>query len=292
MSLIDRVNNKLRVLGCRYEVTDAYGLRILDDNIKSIIVPDIVRNLNGEEFLKCYGQLEEVIFSDNSNVKSIPHTTFRNCMKLVNVKLPLGLRRIEHGAFENCSSLEKIELPNNLYKIGDRAFMKCESLESIIIPNSVKSVGDDAFMGCIELRYASIGNSVEYMGDGVFRYCSNLKDINLGSSIKDIGDKCFQGTDLDSLYIPDSVTDIGKGIVSGIDSIKDIVYGKGLKHIGDINANYAIKLCVKLPKEIVTIENGDITTDVDGLEYAITGLLGRGFSVHEDEHYYILKSYY
>lgn len=54
-------------------------------------------------------------------------------------------------AFAGCDKLVEVKLPNGLKTIGTEAFKGCSSLVSIIIPDNVTSMGADAFTNLLEI---------------------------------------------------------------------------------------------------------------------------------------------
>ena len=94
-------------------------------NIKSVIIPDTVKNI---------GEL-----------------SFYICAKLESVKLPEQLRIIGANAFNCCPLLKEVSLPKGTIHLGRHAFYDCRGLRKIYIPSSVGYIGEDAFKLCSKL---------------------------------------------------------------------------------------------------------------------------------------------
>jgi len=54
------------------------------------------------------------------------------------ILIPDSVREIYESTFENCEKLSEIKLPTELEYIGELAFGGCSSLKKIIIPKYVK----------------------------------------------------------------------------------------------------------------------------------------------------------
>ncbi len=117
--------------------------------IKSITIPDGIKNLGEWTFLECTG-LESVIIPDS--VESIGLSLFSSCSGLKSIIIPDSVESIGEQAFYNCSSLESITIPDRVKSLGNWAFERCSSLAEIILPGSLKSIGGSAFYNCNSLE--------------------------------------------------------------------------------------------------------------------------------------------
>lgn len=113
-------------------------------------------------------------------VVEVAEYAFRECGKLVGVRLPAGLRIIEKAGFYACKSLRDLRLPDGLEMIGDNAFLACSSIEHVIIPGSVRRVGYGAFSD----RY---------------------EDVILMPGVGDISSDSFFSLDLKRVSIPEDI---------------------------------------------------------------------------------------
>ncbi|MCD8105236.1 MAG: leucine-rich repeat protein [Lachnospiraceae bacterium] len=76
--------------------------------IRNLILPDSLRELNIGEF--------------------------QNCVNLEQVLLPKYLQKIASEAFRGCSSLKEIVIPGNVTTMNHAAFQDCVSLERVVFP--------------------------------------------------------------------------------------------------------------------------------------------------------------
>ena len=107
-------------------------------NLKEIILPESVREIEKEGFLGCW-RAERIVFSQ-------------------------GLETIGSSAFDDMSRLKEIALPEGVKSIGDYAFGGCSGLESASIPASVTRIGKEIFIGADTLNlivYAAEGSAAE-----------------------------------------------------------------------------------------------------------------------------------
>lgn len=79
-------------------------------------------------------------------------------MKLEEINLPAGLKKISTYAFSDCVSLEELALPEGVKEIGYGAFWNCREL-SLYVPPSVKKINQNAFHG-LKMLYCKKGSAV------------------------------------------------------------------------------------------------------------------------------------
>lgn len=192
---------------------------------------------------------EEVTYMGRTRkVTSIGDMAFRNCRKLISVKIPNSVKSIGENAFSNCD-LESITIGNGLRLIKRNAFYReygewklkivnisdvsawCaikfenewanpirlsyslyvngEIAKSLVIPQGVTSVSDYAFNSCNSIESIILPNSVISIGKYSFSGCM-LTSLTFPNSIINIDNHAFQScTNLVSITIPNSVTTIG-----------------------------------------------------------------------------------
>ena len=258
-------------------------------SLESIEIPESVTTLGiydypipGGAFEDC-SNLKNVKFIGQSKLNTIEQRTFSNCVSLVSINLPLGLRTIKDEAFMNCSSLESIEIPNSVTSMGSNVFSGCKCLtiysQILLEPTWWDSSWNVDYCPAV---WGYSGVSGEYDG---FEYAVcidsegnkyitivgyNGTDTNLvipdtvnvdGEDIviKEITTKTFYNcTWLTSITIPDSVTTIGAWAFSGCSNLTTVTIGENsqLTTIGS-NAFYDCSslTSIYIPISVATIGN-------------------------------------
>lgn len=210
--------------------------------LEEVILPESVKIIENQAFEDCISlktvNLPSFINEISYDLPGLGQSCFKNCTKLVDIKLPDGMLSITESLFENCISLKKIEIPNSVGYIKWRAFYN-SGIEEIVIPGSVQRIYWEAFLECKNLNTVIIeeGESVGqysdlnlisdwgcdyffddsikklYVGKGLvtdryelacpFKGLSNVTDFELGSKVHTIEEHQFEGmTSLQKLVIP------------------------------------------------------------------------------------------
>lgn len=165
------------------------------------------------------------------NLTEIEGYAFQGCVSLKNLILPQSLISIGESAF-NYSGIEEIEWPENvkviprecfmmaslrnivipsgITSIGEGAFEKCNQLQRVIVPESVTSIGPSAFKDCTLLESLVFEGNLAEIPSSMCLGCSSLTSFNIPDGVTTIGGSAFQGTNLQTVIIPESVVSIGK----------------------------------------------------------------------------------
>lgn len=222
-------------------------------NLRSIVIPDTVKECEGNLFYNCLSLLSLALpdgikkFSMNKalfmtdlryvrlpeTLTEMPANMLGYSYSLQSVVIPEGVTSIGNNAFQGCASLQRIVIPESVTNIGVSAFRDCTSLQSVVIPESVTSIGDFAFQGCVNLQRIVIPTSVISIGKSVFQNCANLRDVDILGGITSIPDYTFNGCyALQSINIPEGVTSIGDSAFRDCRSLQSIVIPEGVTSIG------------------------------------------------------------
>ena len=116
-------------------------------NLRSIVIPDTVK--------ECEGNL------------------FYNCLSLLSLVLPDGIKKISMNKALYMTDLRYVRLPETLTEIPANMLGYSHSLQSVVIPESVTSIGASAFQGCGSLQSIAIPASVTSIGNNAFQGCAN-----------------------------------------------------------------------------------------------------------------------
>ena len=205
-------------------------------NLRSIVIPDTVKEYEGNLFYHCLSLLSLALpdgakkFSVNKSlymadlryvrlpetITEMPTNMLGKSYSLQSIVIPEGVTSIGASAFRGCSSLQSIIIPEGVTSIGDYAFQECYSLQRIVIPASVISVGTSAFQNCINLRDVKILGGLTRISSYAFNACYSLQGINIPEGVTSIGASAFRDCgSLQSITIPEGVTSIGDNAFNG-----------------------------------------------------------------------------
>ena len=223
-------------------------------NLRSIVIPDTVKEYEGNLFYNCLSLLSLVLpdgakkFAMNKTLymtdlryvrlpetlTEMPANMLGNSYSLQSVVIPEGVTSIGASAFQGCASLQSIVIPEGVTSIGASAFRDCGSLQSITIPEGVTSIGDNAFQKCVNLQRIVIPASAISIGISVFQNCINLRDVKILGSLTSIRNFAFQGCcALHGINIPEGVTSIGASAFRDCGSLQSITIPESVTSIGD-----------------------------------------------------------
>ena len=158
-------------------------------NLRSIVIPDTVKECEGYLFYNCLSLLS-LVLPDGIKKISMNKALFMTDLRYV--RLPETLTEIPANMLGYSHSLQSVVIPESVTSIGDSAFRDCGSLQSIAIPASVTSIGKSAFQGCYSLQSIVIPEGVTSIGDSAFRDCGSLQSIAIPASVTSIGASAFQ----------------------------------------------------------------------------------------------------
>ena len=222
-------------------------------NLRSIVIPDTVKECEGYLFYNCQSLLSLALpdgvkkismnkalsMTDLRYVRlpktltEMPANMLGSSYSLQSIVIPEGVTSIGASAFQDCANLQSIVIPEGVTSIGASAFRDCSSLQSITIPESVTSIGDFAFQKCINLQRIVIPASVISIGKSAFQNCGNLRDVKILGSLTSIRDSTFFGCyALQGFNIPEGVTSIGASAFQGCSSLQSIAIPEGVTSIG------------------------------------------------------------
>ena len=184
---------------------------------------------------------------------------FRNCIKLREVELGVGVEKIPNIAFSELPSLKTVKATSSLKAIDYDAFLYCSSLETFEGLSSVTNIGDNAFNGCSSLEGSLDLASVENIGDSAFRGCSSLEGALDLAGAEIIEESAFKDCkSLESVRIGDKIRSVGGGIFYGCSSLKDV----SIEGVGDcVVYGEAFSECSSL--EICVLGDGVKKLDYD-----------------------------
>ena len=245
-------------------------------SVKSVIIPDTVREIEESAFFGC-DHLEEIViengmvsignmaFSDCTNLrriilpdslKSIGESAFENCTALTSIRIPSGVTTLNNFLFNCCSELASVELADGIVAIGAFAFSECRNLVDITIPDSVAVIDDHAFNECSSLSLLKLPGGITEIKESVFQYCTSLTEVILPENITTIEESAFYGCEkLTAIVLPDSISSIGSEAFSHCNGLKTLKLPTKLKGTLEKNIfSFCEQLeCIVLPVGITDV---------------------------------------
>jgi len=225
-------------------------------NMLSVTIPNTIRDIGYNAFAENH-ILEELIFEENSQLRTINSFAFSYNYALDNVQLPKSLQYLDSRVFDDNTSLKNVTVEAHtaaegasLLFIGSTAFGGTQveeftfpetlvsmgsafsgtPLRKVVLPESLNAIASHGFSNCTNLEEVVLPSSLKTISMDAFAYCTSLKKINMPESLETIGAGAFQGcTSLTSVEIPDTVTKIGNGAFGNCTSLVSVKLGDGLK---------------------------------------------------------------
>ena len=229
-------------------------------NMYSVTIPNTIRHIGFQAFIYNFA-LTEVIFEENSQLRTIESFAFAYDESLRGVEIPKSVNWIADRAFDDNYSMTSLTFEAHtvaegasLLYIGSTAFDETQitelvfpetlvtlgaafagaKIKRIVLPENMTAVASRAFEGCTYLEEVVLPDGIETISMSAFEGCTSLKKINMPSSLTQIGALAFAGcSSLTSIELPDTVEKIGSGAFGYCTSLVSVKFGDGLKEIDD-----------------------------------------------------------
>ena len=129
--------------GVSYDVTSIEACAFYGcDNLTEVTIPSSVTSIGRDAFYRCNLPTEnniryagtwavEVTDKQQTSYTLRPNTTglafslFEDCINMISIELPDGIKHIGTNMFYGCCDLTEITIPNSVTSIGDYAFSYC-----------------------------------------------------------------------------------------------------------------------------------------------------------------------
>lgn len=255
----------------------------IGSNITSITIPNSVEVISEEAFIGL-SNLEEVIFTSNSNLTYIGDRAFADCENLSkfgtvlgNLNIPSNVTYVGDFAFYG-TDFSSITIDEDLNEIGVGAFANNESLQSISVDSNNSNYYSNSnvlfsFDNCL-LQYPiaknftsyTVPSSIDFISPCAFMN-STLSIINLGS-IEEIGNSAFEGCgNLTYISIPNTVTMIGSSAFKNCIYLDSVSLSSNLESIGTAAFEGCESLAnLVIPSSVISI-GGSAFKDCSSLDY-------------------------
>ena len=166
-------------------------------------------------------------------IVNLTSQSFKDCIELTSIDLPVSLQTIEDSVFENCNQLSTVNITSYISYIGCNVFENCTKLKnidisktklsviekncfkntaisSISLPKCLKKIDSRAFSNCTKLEHIQFNKNIERVEDYAF-YKTALQDLCLSSNKQlQIGSHAFEFNDVSSAFLGTNITYIGK----------------------------------------------------------------------------------
>ena len=132
-----------------------YGWYMYADEVSALTLSNGITSIGTNAFMNLMFLPEVTI---PASVKTIHKRAFENCRSLASVTFApkSQLQTIDHWAFYECINLKALEIPEGVTTIGNGAFYGCAYLDSIVLPASMMSIADNGFAQCTKLSAMTV----------------------------------------------------------------------------------------------------------------------------------------
>lgn len=162
--------------------------------------------------------------------------------RMTSFKVPDFVEEIDMHAFENCSKLETIILPMSIKTITGAPFCLCPNLQNIYSNGKVYKDEDGVLYSADHkklISYPRKKNIVQYqissditkIGDYAFANHKEMRRVKLPEKLVEIGCWAFNGTNLETIIIPQSVKYIRHYAFQGCPIHKIVFLGNTIQSI-------------------------------------------------------------
>lgn len=167
-------------------------------NLSSVKIPQTVVTIGDVAFWGT--NLEEIILPNS--VEEIGNRCFKESIKLKNLHIGKGLKKIGVNLFDGCWNLQDIEVdPDNtilmsdngiLYDKAQTVVMRCPSfrknVKKIELPSTVTKVARGAFEYCRYIEELVLNEGLKEIEGYAFYLCSALQTMKIPASVEKIED--------------------------------------------------------------------------------------------------------
>ena len=267
-------------------------------SITSIKLSSSVTIINNLAVRGCE-KLEEVIFSENSQLQIIGGSAFGGCTGLTSIEIPKSVTEIRYAAFSTCSKLQTVTFADGsqVKTIADGAFYNCSNLATVIMKNvSPPTLYNNPFgaadpnlqifvpKGSLEQYKNDFwwSDYEDYLKEGSYGYCGTTGEetsvawnFDSTTGTLTISGKGAMATyvtkegvpwydyrsQITSVVVEDSVTSIGQYAFYDCTNLTSVTIPESVTSIG----NFAFDNCSSLTS--ITIPSGVTSIGEDAFHY-------------------------
>lgn len=194
-------------------------------NIRKVVFPSTLKEIEGGLFLEHEKYLEEVDFSKVTMLKEIPDDLFESCTRLKEIIFPEGVETIGSEVYNNCESLRKITFPSTLKSL-DSTTCGCKKIEEIDISkvHHLDKIPEDFISENCRLQILVIPEGVKKIGAG-FASSESIKEIYIPDSVEEVSYTSEEEGRTDMYLYSNKLTDI-ESLCGNVDTlyVPEILY--------------------------------------------------------------------
>lgn len=255
--------------------------------ITSLTIPSSVEVIKETAF-KGSKALKEVLFEENSNLKTIEKYAFQQCTLLEKLILPASVEIIEQYALSGCNAINYLGLPAVEFnftsddflaglfgsyngsetlktleitggtEISDLMFNNCYNIETVKIPSSITKIGNYSFDRCSNLKEVIFEDvdSITSIGEYAFSQCG-ITSFTISKNLNKLENAIFYSSDLESIIIPNNIEIIENNAFSHCSNLKEIEFEENSKltKIGQNAFNQSIVSEIVIPNSVEYIDD-------------------------------------
>ena len=253
----------------------------LCEGLTEITIPSSVSSINISAFDYCFNLSAVNIFdlkawceidfgSSYSNPLGYAHKLYLNGVKITNLDIPEGTRKIGDYAFFEADSIISVTIPDTIKSIGDYSFANNTNLKKTNISDlkawceidfssttsSPVQYSRNLFLNGVEIKGdLVIPEGTEKIGKSAFYYIDDITSVSMPDSVKIIEERAFNGcSGIESVKLSKNLTDICNYAFLRCSSLTEISFPETLCNIGDSAFYYCTSLnSITLPDKIVNI---------------------------------------
>lgn len=221
------------------------SLKILGNNVftasgvRLAVIAGELTECGTEVFSQC-SKLKKMVFQQTVNV--IGNKFAFGCHDLLQVELPINIKRIGRNAFEGSNFLKGllpkgvngtffldgssykgvVSVPEGITVIAGGAFYGNKEITKLHLPETLRSIGARAFCGCTSLQVVTLPKGITVLEEGTFAYCSTLWSVAAEGEVETIKASVFYGCEKLVRVSVSSVKYIGNNAFLGCINLDDL----------------------------------------------------------------------